>query len=697
MHDGSWGTICDDSWDLRDARVVCRMLGFGGALDAPGSARFGQGSGRIILDVVGCDGTEVNIAECIHRGIGVHYCGHDEDAGAICYNGGMLVDGSSKAEGRVEVVYDGSWGTICDNGWDLRDARVVCRMLGFEGALDAPGSARFGQGSGDIILNLVGCDGTEANLADCAHLGLGVNYCRHGEDVGAICYSGAHPNSVGVRLVGGSNSTEGRVEIRFNGTWGTVCDDGWDLQDAKVVCRMLGFGNASTAPGSAEFGEGNEDIFLSHVGCDGTEDNLADCAHLGFGVQNCQHNEDAGATCLLRAMVICRMLGFDGALAAPRSARFGQGSGDVLRVICWGTEGSLADCLGVWPDSSCGHHKDVGAVCYSGDPFQVRLVGGSNSAEGRVEVLYDGSWGNICDDSWDLRDARVVCKMLGFDGALAAPGSARFGQGSGPILLTRLACKGTEDNLADCAHAGIGNYTSCGHARDAGVICYSGAHPQQFEVRLVGGSNDAEGRVEVMHNGSWGTICDDSWDLRDARVVCRMLGFDGALDAPGSARFGQGSGDILLDDVWCSGTEENLAECPHRGVGVHNCGHNEDAGAICYLGSKLPSLRLVGGSNDAEGRVEVMHDGSWGTICDTWWDLRDTRVVCRMLGFDGALAAAGSARFGRGSGRILLAYVGSDTEQMVIGLSSPKRLRLPKAKLSRDIRGNSTGLPDIDN
>ncbi|XP_030851625.1 deleted in malignant brain tumors 1 protein-like [Strongylocentrotus purpuratus] len=272
------------------------------------------------------------------------------------------------------------------------------------------------------------------------------------------------------------------------------------------------------------------------------------------------------------------MLGFDGALAAPRSARFGQGSGDVLRVICWGTEGSLADCLGVWPDSSCGHHKDVGAVCYSGDPFQVRLVGGSNSAEGRVEVLYDGSWGNICDDSWDLRDARVVCKMLGFDGALAAPGSARFGQGSGPILLTRLACKGTEDNLADCAHAGIGNYTSCGHARDAGVICYSG-------VRLVGGSNDAEGRVEVMHNGSWGTICDDSWDLRDARVVCRMLGFDGALDAPGSARFGQGSGDILLDDVWCSGTEENLAECPHRGVGVHNCGHNEDAGAICYLGS----------------------------------------------------------------------------------------------------------------
>ncbi|XP_030851596.1 deleted in malignant brain tumors 1 protein-like [Strongylocentrotus purpuratus] len=638
LYKGSWGTICDDSWDLRDARVVCKMLGFDGALAAPGSATFGAGSGKILFDDVGCKGTEDTLAECYHRGFGVNNCEHDSDAGVICFIEDpfqvRLVDGSNDAEGRVEVLHDGSWGTICDDWWDLKDARVVCRMLGFNDALAAPISARFGQGPGQSLLTYVRCKGTEDHLAACFHAGVGSSHCSHGSDAGASCSVGG--KLFKFQLDNGADGYEGRVEILHEGSWGTVCDDSWDLNDAKVVCRQLGFDGALAALPQARFGQGSGDIFLDGVQCNGTETNLKDCKHKGI------------------AMVICRMLGFDGALAAPRSARFGQGSGDVLRVICWGTEGSLADCLGVWPDSSCGHHKDVGAVCYSGDPFQVRLVGGSNSAEGRVEVLYDGSWGDICDDSWDLRDARVVCKMLGFDGALAAPGSARFGQGSGPILLTRLACKGTEDNLADCAHAGIGNYTSCGHARDAGVICYSG-------VRLVGGSNDAEGRVEVMHNGSWGTICDDSWDLRDARVVCRMLGFDGALDAPGSARFGQGSGDILLDDVWCSGTEENLAECPHRGVGVHNCGHNEDAGAICYLGTHPQpfQVRLVGGSNNAEGRVEVMHDGSWGTICDTWWDLRDTRVVCRMLGFDGALAAAGSARFGRGSGRILLAYVGS--------------------------------------
>ena len=91
MHDGSWGTICDDWWDLRDARVVCRMLGFGGALDAPRSARFGQGSGRILLNYVNCDGTEDNIADCAHAGIRVHKCGHGEDASTICYSGGTFV------------------------------------------------------------------------------------------------------------------------------------------------------------------------------------------------------------------------------------------------------------------------------------------------------------------------------------------------------------------------------------------------------------------------------------------------------------------------------------------------------------------------------------------------------------------------------------------------------------------------------
>ena len=69
----------------------------------------------------------------------------------------------------------------------------------------------------------------------------------------------------------------------------------------------------------------------------------------------------------------------------------------------------------------------------------------------------------------------------------------------------------------------------------------------------MGGTSNSEGRVEVRYNGEWGTVCDDGWDTNDANVVCRSLGFAGALEAVSSAGFGQGTGTIVLDDVNCSG------------------------------------------------------------------------------------------------------------------------------------------------
>ena len=101
-----------------------------------------------------------------------------------------------------------------------------------------------------------------------------------------------------IRLVGGSSYNEGRVEVNYNGEWGTVCDDGWDDTDAGVVCRQLGFGSSGTAIGSAGFGRGSGMILLDNILCTGNESTLASCGHLGVNfTRSCSHTEVAGVSC----------------------------------------------------------------------------------------------------------------------------------------------------------------------------------------------------------------------------------------------------------------------------------------------------------------------------------------------------------------------------------------------------------------
>ena len=106
-----------------------------------------------------------------------------------------------------------------------------------------------------------------------------------------------------------------------------------------------------------------------------------------------------------------------------------------------------------------------------------------------------------------------------------------------------------------------------------------------FTVRLVNGLTEYEGRVEVYYNGVWGTVCDDFWDLNDAQVVCRELGFGYPIAAIHGAFYGQGSGQIWLDNVKCFGTEGNIGNCSHIGWGSHDCGHHEDASIKCLAGN----------------------------------------------------------------------------------------------------------------
>ncbi|XP_078664358.1 uncharacterized protein LOC144907298 isoform X2 [Branchiostoma floridae x Branchiostoma belcheri] len=294
---GPWGSVCDDRWDLQDARVVCRQLGFGTALEAKLAGHFGEGSGSVWLDEVACGGDETNLGDCPAEPWRQSDCSHKEDAGVVC--GGeaalRLVGGLAPWKGRVQIRPWGAleWGAVCNTSWTEAEAEFVCKQLGHAGGRTAAGQADFGEGSEKIWLGDVTCRGDETNILSCGFTWEPA-HCDHRQDVQLVCTGG-----LSVRLTGSRSPLQGRVEVK-PGTldWGTVCDDGFDDRDAQVVCRQLGYRGGGVATVGGVYPEGTGDIWLENLSCLGNESSVADCGFTKWGDHDCTHKEDAGVVCV---------------------------------------------------------------------------------------------------------------------------------------------------------------------------------------------------------------------------------------------------------------------------------------------------------------------------------------------------------------------------------------------------------------
>ncbi|XP_023564339.1 antigen WC1.1-like [Octodon degus] len=489
------------------------------------------------------------------------FCPRAPCTGGSCHHGGaveivcseftevrLMKNSTSQCEGQVELNTSVGWRALCSSHWSMANADVVCRQLGCGVAISIPkGGAYFVEGGGEIGRDTFHCSGAEFYLWNCPVMALGVSPCAHGNTASVVC-SGNHTqlmpqgndslsdpassatsnnltvnsrDSRQLRLMDGGGRCAGRVEILHQGSWGTICDDSWDLSDAHIVCRQLGCGVALNAMVSAHFGQGSGDIWLDELNCTGEESHVWKCPSQGWGQHDCWHKEDAG-------------------------------------VIC-------------------------------SEFLALRVVSEDQECAGWLEVFYNGTWGSVCRSPMEDMTLSVICRQLGCGdtGTLNTSVSAR--EGSKSHWVDGIQCQKTDVSLWQCT-SDPWNSRSC-LPRDEAYITCAGQRPKSCpdsgpctdreKLQLIGGDGKCSGRVEVWHEGSWGTVCDDSWGLAEAEVVCQQLGCGPALDALGEAAFGPGNGSIWLDDVECQGRESSLWACARAPWGQSDCKHEEDAGVRC--------------------------------------------------------------------------------------------------------------------
>ncbi|XP_030201695.1 deleted in malignant brain tumors 1 protein isoform X2 [Gadus morhua] len=662
LHEGQWGSVCGDGWGLQEAEVACREMKCGTALGVKHDAHFGQGAGPILLDNLGCNGQERALGECNHAGFGVNNCGHSEDAGVLCSEKVKLFNGTDRCNGRLEVEHEGQWVKICKNShWGDKEESLVCRELDCGTPDNKP--VRLNIGASSNLGNfMASCVGAETSIAACP-LQSNPSACE-----AAVVYCTGHPD---IKLVNGIDRCSGRVEVQNDGQWGTVCDDSWDIRDAQVACRAMDCGTPLLIKPAAYYGPGRGNVWLDDLECFGNETSLMQCKHRHFGRSRCNHMEDAGVQCsistrllngsnrcsgrveihqeghwapvfnanwgLNEALVVCREMQCGEPVVASTPFNFGHaGQATGYTTTCNGRETSISQCsLRGYAQTSQNHAAAATVVC-SGN---VRLVNGSNKCTGRVELYQNGQWGSVCDETWDMNDAAVVCTYLQCGRAQKIPNSGFFGRGSTNMLIGEISCTGSEHSPDECRQQNIGSST-CNSTSVAGLLCSDG-----LPTRLVHSTGQCFGRVEVQHAGQWGTLCGEDWSMSDAMIVCSLLGCGKAASISGNAQFEQGTGPIWEASDLCFNNEASVFKCSQSGFNGTSCGHRQDAGVVC-----TESIRLVNGRSECSGRLEISHNGQWGTICDDKWEMSNTEVVCRQMGCGQGLSFSGE--FGAGSGPI---------------------------------------------
>jgi deleted-in-malignant-brain-tumors protein 1 len=503
-HKERWNSVCIALIQLDISNFVCYILGYEVAYVVQYTPLLESGKRTVQVDSVTCYTLGgAHRSQCIPVVREQYNCTSGTQPEVYCdldVRVANPVSTNTTLSGRLEVFFDGEWGTVCNHEWDMEDATVACRQLGYSHADSAYPSICYGDSSKKIWMSEMRCRGNEVGLQHCAFSGWGKHHCSHIYDAGVSCVR----SNGEVRLIGGVYPTEGKVEIYDEGRWNIVCGDNWSFNEAVAVCNQLGYVRKAI----------NSTDFIS---------------------------------------------------------RQSQGLNTSSFVVsCTGKESEIKECRRKYQD--CKDNIQAKVACIA----QIRLVGGGKANEGRLERNYLGEWLTVCSYSWDLLDANVVCLQLRYGKAKAVEGNTYYGVGSKTMRMENVQCHGNESSFEDCKYNGW-ETNDCFEADYVKISCemYEGV------VKLVGGSNSEEGRVEIYHGGVWRSVCGKNWNYSEALVVCKQLRYHDAIQYTTEVVSRHEYHKLMIDNVSCTGNETTLNDCSFVEGDSQNCTDQNQAKVVC--------------------------------------------------------------------------------------------------------------------
>ncbi|RDD45648.1 Deleted in malignant brain tumors 1 protein [Trichoplax sp. H2] len=519
------------------------------------------------------------------------------------------------SSGTLQIYKNGTWGSVCDFGtFNTAAGKLICSKLNYPILISIKKNSFYGGATGSIPYSGITCTGNETSILNCNLRTQVSSFCDYTDLVGLSCtdnpcYSSpchygtcvkisssaftckCTPGFIGslcnqlsdtepLRLLGGPNRYSGNLEVFFKGRWGSVCDDRFDLKDANVACRQLGFASAKDFACCSKYGSKVTPYWLDDLDCTGTETALSLCKHSAWGVANCGNLEVAS--------IECQGNWCNASVCAPNA---------TCHTIL-GAESFYCEC----PPGYYGLNCQLGPVANGA----VRISGTSIiSGTGFVEVYQNGAWGTVCNNNnVDITTASVLCRAAGYGNATNVYSFPIYGKGKEKIQFDSLKCFGHETSPSDCTRR-VPALANCTHDMDLAIKCsnhYCYTNKQSCNNRGV--------CVAMSQDDEYICQCNKGFTGKDCQTDINEC-----ANNP------------------CQSVAGGRAVCKDY-VGYYTCQCPEGySGYNCLFYSTVIGIRLTGSSIYSQGLVEVYNGQTWGKVCNSFWQFQDAQVACRQLGF----------------------------------------------------------------